>query len=147
MYFFYGICMFSSHATQRKPKAIRHRQILDCWLELNYLPNIPTVCKVSKSSQSKAPGNTAQRIAPYEIDTPGRDRSTDIHYLYLTPVHTWRIHLHPTHSCTLNLWYIISLAFHGRVTGESWLLLSLSGCPAGWLAGCSLICPLGWNCQ
>lgn len=129
----YGICMFNSHATQSKPKAIRHRQILDCWLELNYLPDIPTVCKVSKSSQSKSPGNTAQRFPQCEIETLGHDRSADIHYLYQTPVRTHRIHLHPTHSSTYNLGYIISLPFHGRVTGESRLLSSLSGCPADWL--------------
>lgn len=56
----YGIYMFDSHVTKRKPKAISHRQILDCCLELNYLPYIPTVCKVSKPSQSKSACNTAQ---------------------------------------------------------------------------------------
>lgn len=43
----YGIDMFDSHVTPRKPKAISHGQILDCCSELNYLPYIPTICKVA----------------------------------------------------------------------------------------------------
>lgn len=56
----YGIRMLNSRVTPRKAKAICHGQILDCCSELNYLPYIPTICKVSKPSQLKSACNTAQ---------------------------------------------------------------------------------------
>ena len=54
------IRMFDSRATLRKPKAISRGQIPDCCSQLNYLPYIPTICKVPKPSQSKSACNTAQ---------------------------------------------------------------------------------------
>lgn len=60
-----AVSMFSSSVSPRKPKAISHGQILDCCSELNYLPYIPTICKVSKASQSKSACNTAQWFSPY----------------------------------------------------------------------------------
>lgn len=61
----YGMRMFNSLVTRKEPKAISHGQIPDCCSELNYLPYIPTICKVTKASHSKSACNTTQWFFPY----------------------------------------------------------------------------------
>lgn len=106
-------------------------QILDCWLALNYLPDIPTVCKVSKSSPSKSARNIAQHLPPCKIGTPGHNRGTEIRYLYRTPVHMWLIHLHAIAP------HITSdILFLSPSMGESQVSPGcFHHCLAGWLAG------------